>query len=254
MSIDLIKARTQAEAHYASPSHRANSDSLRELIATQTKTLKRLHLALDLEGVLVNTPFPRELYSSNKERLKRPLAQELLDLLRTHAKQLTIWTASSGEVTEGIMQSSGLILPAGVKIIDRNRYILSLLRENTGGVGDLIWKIEHGEMELPSGTPEEIISHIKSCRAKIPKALSVDYLFDDDAGKHKEACTALGFPEDAVKIMHVPPFELENIDTIENHQEDLGILEVGQTIQQFPAQETLLQQLLRRIGLKSISS
>lgn len=223
MSINIKSARERAEEYYCTEEYSQKVHALGDVVSAQQDTLKDLHIALDLEGVLVNNPFPRETGISLTNRLRRPLAQELVDLLNEFAGRLTIWTAAYEGLPEEMIQSSGLVLPEEVDLVDRTKYIHSMIFKYPE-ITDQIYSFEIADTGFPPDTQEDIKRMILNCGVKIAKVCSVDHIFDDQSERHKVACKILGYDEDAEKLVHVPKFSLIGSGLVARHHKDEGLL------------------------------
>ncbi|MFA5842223.1 MAG: hypothetical protein WC882_00900 [Candidatus Gracilibacteria bacterium] len=210
MALDLAPFREQAQRHYETEMHTRTSRLLRFLIETRATTLRRLHIALDLEGVLVNNNFPSSLdIPSVTERLARPLSQELINLLDLYAGKFSVWTGiPDPEIVKGIIASSGLQIPTGVEIINRADYITQLSHHPSTSIVSFF--VDKRWQTLPNNTPQEkeIRQDLQHFLTKIAQIYEVDLLFDDSAARHQRALCAMGLPEDAAKIRPVQPFSL----------------------------------------------
>jgi len=227
MPLDLAPIREAAREHYETEPHTRISKLLEFCIKTRATTLRRLHIALDLEGVLVNNNFPSSLdIPSVTERLARPLSQELINLLDLYAGKFSVWTGiPDPKIVKGMIASSGLQIPTKVEIINRADYSTQLSHHPSTSIVSFF--IEKRWQTLPNNTPQEkeIRQDLQHLITKIARIYGVDLLFDDSATRHQRALCAMGLPEDAARVHPVQPFSLLFKEQIETYFfTDTGLL------------------------------
>jgi hypothetical protein len=222
--MNLGPIRERASEHYVSPAYREAADQLAELLQSRRSVLRKTHIALDLEGVLASNKLVG-LDVDRLDRLRRPLAQELLDTLSSLCEKLTIWTAANRGGGRKIIGSARLTLPQAPDYVNRGMYMMQIYR-NSPELADLLLALENNEIQLPEGTPEEVTIHIGSVGVKIAQVLGVDHLFDDNAVLHRAACETLGLSGDAASLVDVEAFTLSSEAEVRGHYEERGLLKV----------------------------
>lgn len=219
---DLSEYRKAAHEYYCTPEFLDKFRELNALIMGIREKLSRLTVATDIEGTLVSLNMT---YHSNgntlqvmpHDRVRRPLANEWIVLLRRYCKRAPLWTGAGKERMGPILKSSRLDIPYRTEIIHRDDYRERLI---SGDHQYLLHEDEigpHARHAAGYGTP------------KIPLVMDVDYLIDDYAQKDRKALGKLGEKE-ARKVIDIPEFRIYDSTVLANHHLDTGLIDAARAL------------------------
>lgn len=213
--------REKAHQYYQSPEYRGRVFELQEIIRSVGDRLARLRIAVDLEGTL--TSLNLRVHCENNgfdslDRLRRPLANEMLAVLAASSKHTMVWSSAPPERFQGVIGSSRLKIPGRVSRVHRRQYIRRLspffpvLSRFSEAFPDSSECSHALDQLLQCGTP------------KIPFFMRVDFLLDDYAHKDRPLLERL-YPDEVRKLLRVPPFTLDTRQQLAHHHFDTGLLD-----------------------------
>lgn len=243
--MDLFEySQKSAESYYCSEEYQTNVS----LLATILSGVRDQVIALDLEGVLVSRDIMENsnfdflcklgiIPANGLLHLQRPLSNKFLEILVKQRNQLLIWTAATLKGKEHITSSTGLKIPKQVGVICREDFS-KLIQQNQNF--QYYFKF-FGKWINSLGKDQKTfyinyLEQLKQGIFKIPSILMGELnlrnlvLCDDNAERHKETCTNIGYTKDENRFIEVKPFTLDTEEKIREHHKDIGLIELAQDL------------------------
>lgn len=155
--------------------------------------------------------------------LRRPLANELFQVLAQNDNAIKICTAVPKDHCTHIIASANLTVPPSTTTICRedNRKLLIAEKLADPRYGSEITFLSNEDDMLSGGM------------YKVPSVLGIEVLLDDAPDVHEQACDIVGRPDDKKKIIPVDPFLLRDLKHLGNHHKDQGLLKAAKVLAEF---------------------
>ncbi|MBI4975813.1 hypothetical protein HZC20_03990 [Candidatus Peregrinibacteria bacterium] len=196
--------QSEAEAYYQTPEYLEGVTILDDIFAQ----IREKFLAFDLEGVLVSM-------GGDIGKLRRPYANEILDVVAKSRNRLMLWTAARGHIINYAKCVSGLTIPSDTEIVDRDKNASKIASEVSGSSRSVVFSADDDNAwdDFSRGT------------IKVPSFFGVDLLFDDCADVHRFVGEAVMKPYgDKKKFVQVHPFDFDIKSDVLAHRKDFGLL------------------------------
>lgn len=215
---DLTEYREEAQLYYQTPEFFDKLGVLYELILSVREKLSSLSVAVDVEGTLVsrNMALSDDMALHQLDRIRRPLANELLVFLERYCGKTFLWTGALLKYINPMIKSAGLQIPSGVDLVSRNNYEASLRLEHA----DLLCRPDVGR----DARLAALLGH-----PKFPYVMNADILFDDRACEDRAILMKIG-EEEANKVVDVESFSLDTEEQLARHHLDTGLIDAVRTL------------------------
>jgi hypothetical protein len=204
---------------------RAYLDSIDELEAILSPVRGHI-IAVDIEGTLASRTLPhhykgwwrKKLTRSVVKRehfwLRRPLSQEIIDLLVKHNKVI-IWTVANVKTARMIFKSTGLKMPQRVKLVAKE-HNQKLLQKN--GLYGMPVRLRNGDRFKLNE------------KVKIPSLLGVAALLDDQVVSCHGPFVERIKPKDLEKLIQVDLYSPETFRAVGRGWQDRGLLKAAKEL------------------------
>lgn len=237
----LDQYRELAARHYESIRYRRDLDAIDKAVASMRDRV----IALDVEGTILSLSllrqdgdprWAREAGVNTGDRLRRPHANELIEILSASKNEIKLWTGAGRDRINVRLQSAGIHLPKGVELITRAetqaRFCKMLIKEEVAARDPIPMATIPEFVGATEKVPKEVtnLTRFDMGMVKIPRLFGVDALIDDYAEIDREVCRAIYGDEEAAKIVDIAAFAPQSTGELGIHFADRELKRVIQQL------------------------